>query len=121
GGDWSGEMFTGIIDNVRVYNRSLSASEIQSDQSTPISARPLHVQDAPAGGGGVPLTPALLTPVVDQAVARWYAAGVSPDLLQVLVDVQVQVADLPRPFLGLPVGDHVWISRDAFGYGWFTD
>jgi len=32
-----GEYFQGRIDEVRVYNRALTASEIQSDMNTPIS------------------------------------------------------------------------------------
>lgn len=37
GGDaaW-GEYFRGVIDEVRVYNRALTAAEIQSDMATPI-------------------------------------------------------------------------------------
>jgi hypothetical protein len=31
GGDWSGEMFTGLIDDVRIYNRALTQTAIQSD------------------------------------------------------------------------------------------
>lgn len=33
-----GEWFRGVIDEVRIYNRALSTSEIQSDMNTPISA-----------------------------------------------------------------------------------
>ena len=33
-----GQNFSGLIDEVRVYNRALAASEIQSDMNTPISA-----------------------------------------------------------------------------------
>src|SRR5262249_20102697 len=32
-----GEYFNGLIDEARVYNRALSAAEIQSDMATPIS------------------------------------------------------------------------------------
>jgi PKD repeat protein len=38
GGDWSGEMFTGLIDNVRVYNTALSQAGIQTDMNTPVGA-----------------------------------------------------------------------------------
>ena len=34
-GVW-GEWFAGLIDEVRVYNRALSASEIQQDMQTPV-------------------------------------------------------------------------------------
>ena len=35
-GVW-GEWFAGLIDEVRVYNRALSASEIQQDMQTPVA------------------------------------------------------------------------------------
>ena len=35
-GTWSDEWFAGLIDEVRVYNRALSASEIQADMARPI-------------------------------------------------------------------------------------
>ncbi|HEY7313483.1 MAG TPA: Ig-like domain-containing protein, partial [Gemmataceae bacterium] len=38
GGDWSGEMFTGLIDNVRIYNTALSQSAIKSDMNTPVGS-----------------------------------------------------------------------------------
>jgi hypothetical protein len=34
GGDWSGEMLTGMIDNVRIYNTAMSASQIQADMGS---------------------------------------------------------------------------------------
>ena len=38
GGDpYTAEYFQGLIDEVRVYNRALSAAEIQSDMDTPVS------------------------------------------------------------------------------------
>jgi hypothetical protein len=42
GGDWSAEMFTGLIDNVRIYNKALTAAQIQTDMGTAV------------GGGGSP-------------------------------------------------------------------
>ncbi len=35
-GVWSDEFFSGLIDDVRVYSRALSAAEIQTDMNTPI-------------------------------------------------------------------------------------
>jgi PKD repeat protein len=40
GGDWSGEMFTGLLDSVRIYNVALAQSAIQTDMSTPVTAPP---------------------------------------------------------------------------------
>ena len=41
GGDsvW-GEWFQGLIDNVRIYNRPLSGSELQTDMNTPVDPPP---------------------------------------------------------------------------------
>jgi hypothetical protein len=38
GGDrvWTGEFFPGLIDEVRIYNRALSPTEIQTDMITPV-------------------------------------------------------------------------------------
>jgi hypothetical protein len=33
-----GYFFNGVIDNLRIYNRALSATEVQSDMNTPVSA-----------------------------------------------------------------------------------
>jgi hypothetical protein len=61
-------MFTGLIDNVRVYSRALSASEISTDMTTPISARALPTQGPAAPLNGEPLTPQALAPAVGAAV-----------------------------------------------------
>ena len=50
-----GQFFTGLIDEVRVYNRALSATEIQSDMNAPVSG-------APASGDNAPPTVAITTP-----------------------------------------------------------
>jgi hypothetical protein len=51
GGDsvW-GEWFAGLIDNIRIYNRALSVSEIQTDMSTPVGGT---TSPAPAPSGAV--------------------------------------------------------------------
>jgi methionine-rich copper-binding protein CopC len=48
GGDWSGEMFTGKIDNIRIYNTALSQSAIKTDMNTPIGSTPSVTSVAPA-------------------------------------------------------------------------
>jgi chitodextrinase len=47
-----GEWYAGLIDNVRIYNRALSAAELQSDMSSPVGAQPSAVR-INAGGGAV--------------------------------------------------------------------
>ena len=39
GADFYGEQFAGLIDEVRVYNRALTAAEIQSDMNTAVAPR----------------------------------------------------------------------------------
>ena len=34
---WPNEGFPGVIDEVRIYNRALSATEIQADMATPVA------------------------------------------------------------------------------------
>ena len=50
-----GERFTGLIDEVRVYNRALTAGEIQTDMSTPVSgpAGPRLTITQPAAGASI--------------------------------------------------------------------
>jgi hypothetical protein len=50
GGDsiW-GEYFNGLIDDVRIYNRALSASEIQTDMNTPLGGTPAPPPPAASG------------------------------------------------------------------------
>ena len=50
---WRDEGFTGIIDEVRIYNRALTASEIASDMQTPV-----------AGGNSTPASTATQTQAV---------------------------------------------------------
>ena len=52
-----GEWFSGSIDDVRVYNRALSASEVQTDMNTPVGTTP----STPPADTQAPSTPAGLT------------------------------------------------------------
>ncbi|QYC45144.1 Chitinase A1 precursor [Nonomuraea coxensis DSM 45129] len=40
---WGGEFYSGLIDEVRVYNRVRTAAEIQTDMNTPVGAAPSGV------------------------------------------------------------------------------
>jgi hypothetical protein len=127
GGDWSGEMFTGVIDQVRVYNRALSAAEISTDMNLPVGAQPLQVAPhsartaARGGTSSAPLSAALIDPIIQEAITLWADAGIDPARLQILSHVTVQVTALPPAYLGLAFDDTIWLSADAAGYGWFTD
>lgn len=47
-----GQFFKGMIDNVRVYNRALSASEIQTDMGRPVGAASFTFSNDPLSGQG---------------------------------------------------------------------
>ncbi len=78
---------------------------------------------APAAPGArtAALAPAALEPVISAVLADWHARGVSADLLQRLTRVEFALADLPPSYLGMAVGNKVYLDRDAAGHGWFVD
>jgi hypothetical protein len=51
-----GEYFAGLIDEVRVYNRALSQSEIQTDMNTAVSSPPVSHRWAPLAYAGADFT-----------------------------------------------------------------
>jgi hypothetical protein len=75
----------------------------------------------PGGADPAPLTPAELRSVVQEAIARWAAAGIDPARLSALGRVAVGIADFPGPWLGMAFPGAIWIDRDAAGYGWYLD
>src|SRR3989441_20994 len=59
GGDaYTGENFAGLIDEVRIYNRALSAAEIQADMTTPVGGTPPPDTQAPTAPGTLTATAA---------------------------------------------------------------
>jgi hypothetical protein len=68
------------------------------------------------------LTVAEISPLLEEAVARWEAAGAAEtDWLGRLKGLELNVADLPDGHLAAVVAGRLWIDVDAAGYGWFVD
>ncbi len=67
------------------------------------------------------LSPDRLQSVVAAAVARWAAAGATPEQLSVLRHSDVRLVPLPGGTLGLAAAGVIWLSPDAAGHGWFVD
>jgi hypothetical protein len=65
----------------------------------------------------------MLDLAVNQAIAGWVAAGVDPRRLQALGAIDVQIAQLTGPTLGLWSNstDKIWLDLDAAGRGWSPD
>jgi hypothetical protein len=117
-----GEYFNGLIDEVRIYNRALTAAEITQDMNTPVGGGSggLRLARAPNRSRTVPetLREAQLAPMLTAAEARWAAVGAGPGALAA---VPIHLADLPGAELGFTSAGSIWIDRDAAGYGWFID
>jgi hypothetical protein len=124
GGDsvW-GEYFTGLIDEVRIYNRALSATEILTDMNTPVGGGGgAQLADRPAATGRqvVPLSAAQVGPALRAALNMWAKAGVPTALLPAIQAVHIHLADLPDSGLGFTdaATDQIWLDKTAAGYGW---
>lgn len=115
-----GQYFSGLIDEVRVYNRALSATEVQNDMNTPIGSPMALLGPAVAGAHTASLRPTQIRPLVAEAIRRW-ATVLGEAAVQRLRGVQVQVMDLPGTTLGLASGSVIFIDKNAAGHGWFVD
>jgi hypothetical protein len=119
-----GEYFNGLIDEVRVYNVALTATQIQTDMNTAIGSPQVATEGAVPGGSVSVLTAADLAPVAAEAARRWEAIGLTPAQSALLAGVQYRIVDLgAAPILGLtPVGGTVVeLDDDGAGRGWFVD
>jgi hypothetical protein len=124
GGDsvW-GEYFNGLIDEVRIYNRALSATEIQTDMNTPVGGGGgAQLADRPAATGRqvVPLSAAQVGPALRAALNMWARAGVPTTLLPAIQAIHVHLADLSGSGIGFTdaATDQIWLDKTAAGYGW---
>ena len=78
---WTFETFDGLIDDVRIYDRALSPTEIQADRDTPVAAPPPNNQDptvsltSPANGASLQ-APASISYSADAADADGTVAKV---------------------------------------------
>jgi hypothetical protein len=97
--------------------------------SLPASAGPAGSPQVAAGGvvagGAAPvLTADQLAPVVEEALARWEAAGITPEQLALLRAVRYEITDLNATgYLGRTEvnGGVVELDDDGAGRGWFVD
>jgi hypothetical protein len=76
------------------------------------------VASTPAAGS---VNTADLAPIVQAAIARWSAAGLSTASLDAMARANFVVTSLPDAELGLTSGETVYIDADAAGHGWFVD
>ncbi|MBW3540365.1 MAG: hypothetical protein KY476_08850 [Planctomycetes bacterium] len=74
------------------------------------------------GEGADSLTEHQLQAIVDQAIARWAAAGADAERLAAVRHMPFRIADIPGNRLGVAgASGTIWIDQDAAGHGWFID
>jgi hypothetical protein len=94
---------------VGVWSAYLLPAEGPADAGTLAAA-----EDSPA------LTQSQLQPIVTAAIARWSQAGLSPQLVHELSQVQFVITNLSGA-LGQEADNTIFLDRNADGYGWFVD
>ncbi|HWT01914.1 MAG TPA: Ig-like domain-containing protein, partial [Pyrinomonadaceae bacterium] len=72
-------------------------------------------------GSAPALTDEQLRFMVDAAIARWAATGLSSEQLSAMRRVKFEVADLADSYLAESDGGRVRVDADAGGNGWFVD
>ena len=122
----SGVNFSGVFGTLSAgtHNYVITATDKLGNPSQytgTFSVKALMV-DATTAPQGVPesLSDEQLAPIVVEAERRLAAAD-GVQVLAAMADVKVQIADLPRGFLGETTGKTILIDHDAAGYGWFVD
>ena len=76
---------------------------------------------ATIGSGADSVTQSEVDSIVDAALVRFAAAGVSEAELAHLREVDVRIENIGGAYLGLSGGDTILIDDDAAGNGWFVD
>ena len=96
GGDsYPGEFFAGLIDNLRIYNRALTAAEVQQDMATPVGGSGPPDTTPPVLSGGSPsgelpagTTQATYGGASDIWDAQWTAAQIGDPAFGVALQVR---------------------------------
>ncbi len=112
-----------------VYDNYPSGNLYNDPSGTPLSGGEIQIHKAnqtAAGGQGhhlglAPLTTEQLQPIWTAALARWQAAGATPEQLSLLAHYTVQIVNVPSGVLAMTGPGIIWISPDAAGHGWFID
>jgi hypothetical protein len=99
----------------------LVGSWVASQGESLQAARSTGVAPALVNADATGLTAGVLSPIVQQAIARWAAAGAPSTTLAQMANTQLVVGDLPNGELAHESPGQIVIDRTAAGYGWFVD
>jgi hypothetical protein len=123
----TGTFSQGSSINVAGYTFSITYNNLITDVPNSVVLTCTGVPLLAAGGprtsvGSVPaLTTDQLTPIVQEAIALWSAAGASTAQVQLLQGIHVQIVTLGAGLLGDATAGTIYVDATAAGYGWFTD
>lgn len=106
-----------VVTLTDLANEYISADAILVRPGTPLVAAEL----GSFGGSSGSLTLDQLSPVVETAIEQWRAAGLSPDMVDRLENVEFVISDLPGTTLGLAFSSTVIVDHDGAGHGWILD
>jgi hypothetical protein len=81
---------------------------------------PVPVDSSPVVDDGV-ISQAEISFLVDQAIARWAAAGATTDQLAAMRSATFMVADMPGVEAGTSSGHTILLDSNGAGFGWFVD
>jgi hypothetical protein len=81
------------------------------------------IGQGPGGAAAGPLlTQQALSPIVQDAIARWAATGISSQAVAMLQSVKFQISNLDATGdLGFSYPGEIQIDDNADGYGWYVD
>lgn len=100
--------------------QNLTAGEISQligdDPSVASSAALIEVETE-----NLPVSLDTLDELIEAAELRWEAAGLSPEQLDALDQIEYQFVNLEGRYLGAAEGFQIYLDLDAAGEGWFVD
>lgn len=121
---WDGQLAAGtwtleLEDNASATTGTLTSWALQITTAT---GSPLQVA-GPSRAGRAPatLTADALQPIVQEAIARFQAAGLDAASIARLQSTSIQIGDLGPGMLAMQDSSGIWIDDDAAGRGWFVD
>jgi len=102
-----------------------SAHLFAAGDPSPLTPLPTNLRSVPGARGTITAVTTIsttdLAPIIQAALARWSAAGVSQQSLEAMTQATYVVTDLPGAELGQVLGGTVYLDRNAAGHGWFVD
>ena len=114
----------GLVDDPQVDNDDggTGDGEVSNDQhGDPVPADDEGGDTGPAVVDDGVLSQAELDLVVEAAIARWIAAGATPEQVAAMRAAEIKVADLTGLKLAESTGGTITLDGDAAGWRWFVD